>query len=517
MKTILFDTRTASANVAAVQGELSALPAVADRAAKSLGSLDDKLLVLRFNLGKLRAALERAFAPIAATVIPVVNTALRGITSVVNDAAKVIAALFGTVQEEAVTTTRVTGGAVKRSLADFDQIERLNGGSGGGSVETVTIPKVQDPLTPQLQAIVDRIRALMDRLMTLLEPLKRIDLTPAAQAFDRFRQSLAPITQSLFAGLEWAWYNLLVPLAQWTVEDVLPAFLDVLSSALGALHATVEALKPLGNWLWEEFLKPLGAWAGEQILNALENLSERLRRFGGWITEHAPLITAFLENLRLFAAGWTLVGSAVSAAGTAVTGTGGVLKGLLSFITGAFQADWSAAWGKLRDGAVAVWTGLQEKLRSPINGIIGFLNQLLRGITSGINAMIRGLNQLHFTVPDWVPLLGGESFGFHLSTVKTPQIPYLARGAVLPANQPFLAVVGDQKSGTNVEAPLSTIQEAVALVMRDQTDAILAGFTTSVEVQREILQAVLGIRIGDEVIAAAYDRYSTKLAVQRGG
>jgi hypothetical protein len=68
-----------------------------------------------------------------------------------------------------------------------------------------------------------------------------------------------------------------------------------------------------------------------------------------------------------------------------------------------------------------------------------------------------------------------------------------------------------------VEAPLGVIQEAVALVMRDQTDAILAGFTTSVEVQREILQAVLGIRIGDEVIAAAYDRYSTKLAVQRGG
>jgi hypothetical protein len=78
-------------------------------------------------------------------------------------------------------------------------------------------------------------------------------------------------------------------------------------------------------------------------------------------------------------------------------------------------------------------------------------------------------------------------------------------------------MVGDQRHGTNIEAPLATIQEAVALVMEDQTGAILQGFGASVQVQREILQAVLGIRIGDEVIGQAVGRYQQKLAVMRGG
>jgi hypothetical protein len=78
-------------------------------------------------------------------------------------------------------------------------------------------------------------------------------------------------------------------------------------------------------------------------------------------------------------------------------------------------------------------------------------------------------------------------------------------------------MVGDQKHGTNVEAPLSTIQEAVAVVMQEQTDAILAGFEASVGVQKEILEAVLGISIGDDVIGNAVARYNRKQAITRGG
>ena len=93
----------------------------------------------------------------------------------------------------------------------------------------------------------------------------------------------------------------------------------------------------------------------------------------------------------------------------------------------------------------------------------------------------------------------------------------LAKGAVLPANKPFLAMVGDQRHGTNIEAPLATIQEAVALVMEDQTGAILRGFEASIGVQQEILQAVLGIHIGDDVIGLAMQRYQKKQAAIRGG
>ena len=113
--------------------------------------------------------------------------------------------------------------------------------------------------------------------------------------------------------------------------------------------------------------------------------------------------------------------------------------------------------------------------------------------------------------------IGGKKFGVNLPTVSAPQIPYLAKGAVLPAGKPFLAVVGDQTHGTNVEAPLTTIQDAVALVMEDQTQAILRGFETSVGIQKEILEAVLGIRIGDDVLGRAVDRYHRRIHALQGG
>lgn len=104
-----------------------------------------------------------------------------------------------------------------------------------------------------------------------------------------------------------------------------------------------------------------------------------------------------------------------------------------------------------------------------------------------------------------------------LSGTAPIPVPGLARGAVLPANRPFLAVVGDQKDGVNVEAPLTTIQEAVALVMEDQTQALTAGMEANLSVARDILDAVLGIRIGDEIIAQASERYYRTKAVAEGG
>ena len=156
-------------------------------------------------------------------------------------------------------------------------------------------------------------------------------------------------------------------------------------------------------------------------------------------------------------------------------------------------------------------------LKSAVNGVITLLNGMVSRLVSALNAVVKAANKLSFTVPEWVPAVGGKQFGVNLPTVSTPKIPNLAKGAVLPAGKPFLAVVGDQHHGTNVEAPLSTIQEAVALVMEDQTGAILRGFEASVGVQKEILEAVLGIQIGDEVLGRAVNRYNRRMAVIQGG
>ena len=78
-------------------------------------------------------------------------------------------------------------------------------------------------------------------------------------------------------------------------------------------------------------------------------------------------------------------------------------------------------------------------------------------------------------------------------------------------------MVGDQRYGTNIEAPLSTIQEAVALVMADMNASNLAGQRAIVGVLREILSAVLGIEIDGETLSRTVDHYNHKIAVVKGG
>ena len=88
---------------------------------------------------------------------------------------------------------------------------------------------------------------------------------------------------------------------------------------------------------------------------------------------------------------------------------------------------------------------------------------------------------------------------------------------MLPANKPFLAMVGDQKHGTNIEAPLTTIQQAVAAVMEDVTAAQMAGHNATVGVLREILEAVLGIELTEDTLGRAAARYNARQAMITGG
>ena len=93
---------------------------------------------------------------------------------------------------------------------------------------------------------------------------------------------------------------------------------------------------------------------------------------------------------------------------------------------------------------------------------------MINGVIAGINFLIEKINTLHWDIPEWVPGIGGESFGFSikkLERVSLPRIPELATGAVIPPNREFLAVLGDQKSGTNIEAPLDTIVQAVMIAL----------------------------------------------------
>jgi hypothetical protein len=128
-----------------------------------------------------------------------------------------------------------------------------------------------------------------------------------------------------------------------------------------------------------------------------------------------------------------------------------ILGGIITFISGVFTGDWDKAWEGVKQIFKGIWNGIVSILEGAVNLIIG-----------GINWMIRQLNKIQIKAPDW---LGGGTIGFNIPAISTVSIPRLAQGAVIPPNREFLAVLGDQKNGTNVEAPLETIKQALAEVL----------------------------------------------------
>ena len=500
-------------------------------AATASGKCRKELLVMQLALGKLRVAWGNAFAPIAQVVLPVINDAIFAVIRFVKYIGKIIAALFGVKsgalgaadgQKALAKSASAASKALKRSLASFDQINRLSGKTGGGSAQTaIRIPNMA--LDETQAAIVEKIKAL-------LQPLKDIDLQPLIAALGRLYAAVQPISKKLFSGLEWAWHNLFVPMAKWTAEKLLPAFLDTLSIALQALGKIIDACKPAFSWVWENFLKPMAAWTGQAILQGLAWLQEKLRGVSAWMAENKVPVDKFLLAVGAIATAIVVLNTAMGALQlpfSLVIGLVALLASRFIDLEGIFDdmpASCKDAWAKIKGVLEIIWGWVKKNVLDPvkagvkntINGIIAYLNSCIKAVVDSVNSIVTTINQLSFKVPDWVPELGGKHFGFNLKKAKATPIPYLAKGAVLPANKPFLAMVGDQRHGTNVEAPLATIQEAVAAVMEDMIASNMAGQEAVVGVLRQILEAVLGISIGDGEIARAVDRYKRTASVVRG-
>lgn len=136
-----------------------------------------------------------------------------------------------------------------------------------------------------------------------------------------------------------------------------------------------------------------------------------------------------------------------------------IFTGIVKFLSGAFTGDWDKAWEGIKDIFDGISTAIKGTWASVINAIIRALNWL-----------IDKANKISFTVPGWVPGLGGKHIGVNIPKINELQIPKLAQGAVIPPNREFMAVLGDQKSGTNIEAPLDTIKQAVAEVLGQGSD-----------------------------------------------
>lgn len=227
------------------------------------------------------------------------------------------------------------------------------------------------------------------------------------------------------------------------------------------LKPVFDKLMDVADSVWTEHLKPLLDefldFVGTLITSVLSIYNKAIAPVVNWLVSIlGPIVSSVLGKII------KIVGNVISNIIDAVKNIISALKGVVLFITGVFTGDWKKAWQGVKKIFKGVWDALVDIAKTPINLIIGLINGLTGAVEDALNWIIDGINELSFTTPDWLPGdLGGQTFGFDLSQIDIPEIPKLAQGSVIPPNSEFLAVLGDQKRGTNIEAPLDTITQAV--------------------------------------------------------
>ena len=641
-----------------------------------------RILSLRFE--QLKASLGKGFIALFTPILRGFNSLLAGLQKVADGFANFVQMLTGAdvstsmgsissdiagIGDDASSAAdnvgdigsaaKKTAKDIERSLAGFDQINKLteptddssdSSGSTGGTSSGIRSVDLVPDVSGSTSNVSSAISDMADKVKKALEPLKAISFDNLITSLDNLKRAAQPLTDKLFAGLERAYYNIFVPLAKWTIEDLLPEFLDVLAGCLDVLNSALDALKPLWMWAWDNFLEPVASWTGGVIVDVLKGLASALEGISDWIKDNQGPFDAIVVTIGAFAAAWKAVDlaeflmnaggvvgiinklkkaieactvaklkdkietiqlcamyakdfvksvgqtiaklsssavawvsntavkvadttatvahtaatwlatAATTAFGVAMTvltspitlviaalvalGVGiyelvkhwdvvkeaagicwdwivgkwnsagewfagvwenirsafssfdnwlqnifnidfsdsfgfigdimnaylqnvsnifgdvkQIFGGLIDFIAGVFSGDWSRAWNGIVDAFGGIFSLIADIAKGPINMVIGLINGMLDGLESGINWIVRKINGLSFDVPDWVPVIGGDHFGFDLPEVGFGSIPYLAEGGYVKPNTPQLAMIGDNKHQGEVVAPEDKLLE----------------------------------------------------------
>lgn len=424
------------------------------------------------QLAQLKGALLTAFQPLYQVALPAAMAVLRVLTAVVSVIANVFSAFTGktaaqsaknakALNEEAKAIGGVGSAAeeAQKSLAGFDEINALGtpdiGAGGGGTIGAIE-PDFTAFDTAEYKAKIDELTVYLSGALLALG---------AILAF-------SGVNIPLGIGLMAAGAIGLVAV----VKENWGAMNGELSGALGAVITLIGgALLAAGAILAFSGVNPalglalmafgLTSFAAATALD-WNNIQKALQGPVGDIIALASGALLVLGLVLAFSGVNLPLGIALIAAGAAGLVTVGAM-------------NWDAILQKLSQvwESIKQWfnTHVKPKLtleywKEKFSNIAEALEQKIRdGVNAAIalvNKFIKWLNEK--MILKWSDFsVGGvkvvEAGTFKLLNV--PTIPMLAQGAVLPANKPFLAMVGDQKNGTNVEAPLDTIKQALAEVM----------------------------------------------------
>lgn len=363
--------------------------------------------------------------------------------------------------------------------------------------------------TAIIQAIADAFQKVLDIINRLVWDTAQwagsLNFYPLLNSIKNLFESMSPLIEAIGSFLERLYTNIILPMLTWLIESGLPALINVLAGLFNFLGEHQWIVDAIGTAL-------VTAFATSKIVPLIATISSAVLGFAGHIGTLIDILKGgggLIGVIGQVVSTFGIVPIAIAAAIAAIILIAthwdqlkAVMSKLIDWIKGVFATDWHAQFGVLGDvvevflnsfkgifnsikqicsgfvtflkgvfsgnvnlalkGILNILRGAANLIysifKAPVNMVIALFNGLNQAIINAINGLVDGLN--HIKVPDWVPGIGGK--GINLSHANYTRIPYLAQGAVIPAGNPFLAVLGDQTKGNNLEMPENLLRKIVS-------------------------------------------------------
>nr|DAR19157.1 MAG TPA: minor tail protein [Caudoviricetes sp.] len=369
--------------------------------------------------------------------------------------------------------------------------------------------------TQIIQNIADALVVVMQFVEKIAEDTAtwaaNLDFYPLLESISNLTSTFAPILESIGNVLEWIYKNIVLPMLTWIIETGIPTVINLVSNLAGFFADHQSIIEAFGAAL-------IGAFAAQKIATLATSIGGSISTImlygkglialmtgSGGIIGGIKAIATALGTGGIFA---VAIGAAIAVgvllyknwdkikevAGavwswikdktvTFVNNIGTKLSNLATKIVTVWDGikssahqKWTAIWstvgdfvGKIKDGIVEKFTsakdkvveifgGIKDTIRDIFNKVIGIVNGAIGTVNSAIGSI-----ESAFSFGPWkVPTpFGSKTIGFSATFPRVPTVPYLAKGAVIPPRSEFLAVLGDQKQGNNIEAPESLIRQII--------------------------------------------------------
>lgn len=259
------------------------------------------------------------------------------------------------------------------------------------------LPVLTQIIESVLSVLVDVINQLLPLVMQIIEAVLPV-LLQLVQAIlpiiSQIVNAVLPILIQLI--------NTVLPILMQIISAVLPVLVEILNMLTPILNMVISLLQPILNLIISLVTPILNL-----IMAAIQPLIEIFSTLISAILQPIMPILSAVANVIT-----SVLGAAIQAIQPIIESLTSVFQGLIDFITGVFSGNWSQAWNGIVQVFGGLWDGLVGIVKAPINAVIGLINKA-----------IGALNNVSVTIPDWVPIVGGNTFGINI-----PTIPMLASG-----------------------------------------------------------------------------------------